>query len=98
MARPEPTVWGIFWWSFARWGNVDSFHDLTRAGLPSTIGRATLSVDRFLADARDRTGIFATTEARIRPGVDWNELAASMVRNHMENARTYLDSAVLIFA
>jgi len=98
MARPEPTVWGIIWWLFSRWGNVNSFHDLAGAGLPSTRGRATRSVDRFLKDAVNRTGIFAGKEPMLCPDTDLDALTEQMIQSHMENAKIYLDSAALIFA
>src|SRR5262245_15789661 len=98
MARPEPTLNGIIFWLAFRWGNVRSFQALAERGIPSTVAMVRANVEEFLRDAMTGEGIFAGNEARLRKDVDLDALAAQMTQGHFDNARAYLDSAVLIFA
>jgi hypothetical protein len=99
MARPEPTLYGILWWLFARWGNVESFDHLARLGIPSTRDAVRANTEQFVLDFANNPEMFVPGgQARFREGVDLRLLAEQLTDGHFTNARAYQDAAVLIFA
>jgi hypothetical protein len=99
MARPEPTVYGILWWLFARWGNVESFDHLSRLAIPSTLDAVRANTEQFVRDFANNPEMFVPGgQARFREGVDLDVLAEQLTASHFINARAYQDAAVLIFA
>jgi len=99
MARPEPTVWGIAMWHFQRWGNVDSFDWITRSGIPGMETAIRANTQRFVQDFVANGEVFVPGgQARLKEGIDLDALAERLAIGNVENARAYLDAAVLIFA